>query len=1347
MLLSVRIKSNNSLIQQINDCDSLKQTLLRRISLLILSLTFASTSLMGQGYYFKNFKVENGLSHNTVLCALQDSRGFMWLGTKDGLNRFDGYSFKYYQKVPDEPKSLGSNFIECLYEYESNLWVGTDSGLFLYNEQSENFELLEASMNRPILDIEQDDDGNLWYIAGAILHKHSLKSKETIIYDAQTFFNAEEITKSLDGNIWVANDNYLYKYNHRTNSFTNIQIVIDDQEGLPVVISKISPLDDQSILIGTQNHGALIFDINTQKTRKLLKPKEDPLYVRDFARKNSQEIWMATESGIYIYNILTGNYTNLKKNYNDPYALSDNAIYSLTVDNEGGIWMGTYFGGINYYPNQYTRFNKYYPRSGSNAISGNAVREIHPDHYGNLWIGTEDAGLNKFDPETQIFTNFRPSEEPHTLSHYNIHALLPRGDHLWIGTFEHGLDIMDINSGRIIKHYRKGDGKGLSSNFIYALYEDDEHVIYAVTTSGIQVYNEEEDRFTTHPAFSEDYFFTYFLKDPSGVLWAGSYWDGLFYFDPSTNKKGLYRHDDSNPNSLSSNAINSIFIDSQKEMWVTTEYGLNRYRKSTGDFKTYSTRDGFPSNVFYSIIEEDKERFWISTSNGLVAFNPITEEIKVYTRANGLLSDQFNYSSAYKDPKGNMYFGSVSGLISFNPDSFTQNTYKPPIYITGLQINNKEVLIDKEGSPLEKSVTFTDEITLKPNVSAFSIDFAALSYTAPQMTEYWYKLDGLNEDWLYLQQNHKVYFTGLAAKDYSLSIKSLNSSGIWSEENSVLKIKVLPTFWKSNAAYALYIFLTGVLIFVILRHYHARTSLRNKQMLRELSIKKEKEVFQAKIEFFTNVSHEIRTPLTLIKGPLEKMLKRVNDEDPELKMNLSIMEKNTSRLLDLTNQLLDFRKTELQDISLTFVETDIANMVRDTYSRFCQAIEDKNLQFDINFSQEEIYAYIDREAFRKIFSNLLNNAIKYAENKISISLDEKNEFFELRIKNDGDLIPAHLKNKIFEPFYRISGAENQSQPGTGIGLSLAYSLVELHHGTISLDTSDAQMNTFVLKFPIHQEKEFRLFEPRNSVLKSSILPAANLEPDEQLKSNLLLVEDNVDLLDFVAKDLAQQYLVFKAISAENALEYLSNENISLIISDVMLPGMDGFTFCEKVKTELETSHIPLIMLTSKNALNARIQGLESGADAYIEKPFAMEHLKVQIANLLENRKHIMEHYSSSPLAHIRSIAHTKIDETFIKKLEEVIFKNIADPDLNVETLAEIMHMSRSTLYRKIKDLSNLSPNELVNITRLKKAAELLKLGDYKIYEIAEMVGYNSQTSFGRNFLKQFGMTPTEYMKT
>ncbi|WP_445738266.1 hybrid sensor histidine kinase/response regulator transcription factor [Mariniflexile sp.] len=1313
------------------------------ISFLILSLPSAQM-LFCQEYFFKHYRAEDGLSHNTVHCILQDKTGFIWFGTKDGLNRFDGYNFKIFQNNPDDPKSLGSNFIECLHEYNDSLWIGTGDGLFRYNEKNEEFELLETTLNLPILDIDHDHDGNLWYIAGTSLFKYQVSTQKTTVFDAETFFHNEDLTSTPDGNIWTSYGNYLYHYEKGTDSFKRIEITTALKPKLPYRVNKLFAIDNHTLLIGTENHGALSFNIKEEKAKELLPKTEEPLYVRDFIINGNDELWIATESGIYIYNLKSKTYKALKKSYNNPYALSDNAVYALSKDKEGGIWIGTYFGGVNYYPKQYAYFNKYFPKIGENSISGNAVREIREDAYGNLWIGTEDAGLNKFNPSTGIFTNYKPSGERHTLSHYNIHAILPRGDKLWIGTFEHGLDILDTQTGRIIKKYKTGEGNGLSSNFIYGLYEDKAKQVFAISKSGIQSYHAENDRFSTVEAFPEGIFFTALLQDHNGLLWAGSYWDGLLYFDPKTKIKGVFKHDNTNPNSISSNAINGIFQDSKKNLWITTENGLNLYRDHTHDFKTYSKKDGFPSNVFYSIIEDDKKQLWISTSKGLVTFDPLTNDMTVYTTENGLLSDQFNYNSAYKNKAGTMYFGSVDGLISFNPSEFTKNNYRPPILITGLQINNKEVPVNNGDSPLKKSITFTDKLQLKPNQSSFSIDFAALSYTAPRITNYWYKLEGLNNDWVYLKKNRRVNFNKLPSGNYSFKVKSLNSNGIWSEEASTLKIAVLPTFWKSNMAYALYTLLTALTVFFGFRFYHSRIKAKNHQLIEKLNNKKEKEIYKARIEFFTNISHEIRTPLTLIKSPLEKLLKKEN-KDLEMVENLSIMDKNTSRLLDLTNQLLDFRKTELDYMTLTFVETNISGLLRDTYARFSHAIKDKSIDFKLILETEDVFAYVDTEAIKKILSNLFNNAIKYAEKQVIVTLEQKEDFLELKVKNDGTLIPSHLKNKIFEPFFRMSGTKNQGLPGTGIGLSLAYSLTELHNGNLRLDVGDASMNVFVFNLPIHQEKEFDLYDSKErQKAKHDDQPSIYPKTDDY-KPVILLVEDNEDLLDFVAKDLMEDYLVLKATHAEAALKLIKDENIQLVISDVMMPGMDGFTLCEKIKTDLESSHLPIILLTAQTALTAKIEGLEVGADAYIEKPFSMEYLKVQVANLIDNRKHIMAYYSSSPLAHIRSIAHTKTDETFIKKLDEFIYSNISDPDLNVEALAEAMNMSRSTFYRKIKDMSNLNPNELVNIARLKKAAELLKSGDYKIYEIAEMVGYKSATSFGRNFQKQFNMTPSEYV--
>lgn len=1311
------------------------------MAILLLSTNF----LLGQAYYFKHYKSENGLSHNTVLSSLQDKTGFLWFGTKDGLNRFDGYTFKIFRNDPDNIKSLGSNFIECLHEFNGELWVGTDNGLYKYNEKSEDFSLLGGTLNKPILDIENDNDGNLWYIAELTLFKYNIESKKTVSYKNIITTYLEEITKTPDGNIWLGFNNNLYKYHSETDTFSKTEINIETKNQLPVRISKILGINENTILIGTQNNGVLVYDMPKGEFKKLPIGSDGPLYVRDFLKIDDNELWIATESGLIIFNLKDSTSKNLKKNYNNPYALTDNAIYSLTKDLEGGIWIGSYFGGISYYPKQFFQFNKYFPKLGENSLSGNAVREICSDHHGNLWIGTEDAGLNKFNPNTEVFTNYLPSTNPKSLSHNNIHGLLIRENELWIGTFEHGIDIMDIESGNLIKHYNVGDGHGLLSNFVYTFYQNKLGELFVVTASGIQTYNFEKDQFILFEGFPEGIFYTALLEDHNGILWAGTYWDGLISFDPKTKKRKIFKHTKEILNSISNNAINGIFQDHKNNLWITTVNGLNVYDYEKNEFKNYSIKDGFPSNVFYSIIEDDENTLWISTSKGLVKFNPESKEIKVFTTANGLLNNQFNYNSAYKDKNGTIYLGSVNGMISFNPKKFLKNTFKPPILITGIEIVTQETSLNTKSPNKINSITFNEEIILQPDENSFNLDFTTLSYTSPEMTEYWYKLEGLSNEWISLQKRHKVYFTGLASGNYLFRIKALNSNGIWSEQETPLQITILPPFWKSNLAYVFYFCVIALLSFLGFRFFHQRVKAKNRSLIRELNNKKEKELYHAKIEFFTNVSHEIRTPLSLIKIPLEKLLKKY-DYSTELGEQLSIIHKNVDRLLNLVNQLLDFRKTEIESVSLTFVKINITELIKETYVRFSQSIENTKLNFELNLGTSDIYAYVDHEALKKILSNLFNNAIKNAKKHINLSLSANEETLTMVIKNDGNLIPPHLRTKIFEPFFSSNLDTHQKHSGTGIGLTLSNTLVGLHKGSLRLDTSDATMNNFELKLPIHQDKEFHFYNPQKMEVQNNKEVSLNTLGIENNKQTILLVEDNEDLLDFIAKDLINDYAVIKAANADKALEMIHGENIQLVISDVMMPGTDGFTFCEKMKTNIETSHIPIILLTAKTTYGAKIEGLESGADAFIEKPFSMEHLKVQVSNLLENRKNIMDYYSSSPLAHIRSMAHTSIDENFIKKLDDIIINNISDPNLVVEFLAEHMNMSRSTLYRKINSISNLSPNELINITRLKKAAELLKTGNYKIYEVADMIGFNSQVSFGRSFQRQFNMTPSEYLK-
>lgn len=1296
--------------------------------------------LSSQDISFRTYEVENGLSHNTVSCILQDDKGFMWFGTKDGLNRFDGYDFKLYKNDLIQNHGLESNFIRSLHEFDGYIWVGTDNGLFRYSKETESFKIIKFTENKPVLDIKNDADGNLWIIVSNILYRYQLNDNVKQDIESYDQFNASFLTQNDQGEIWIASSDDLYKYVKDNNSFQRKDLGRFKVQPDPITITEIFAKGRDSILLGTKDHGALIYNSRTEETSSLLPPALNPLYVRNFMVNNKDELWIATESGIYIYNTGTKSHRLLEKNYNDPTSLSDNAIYTMVKDREGGIWIGTYFGGVNYYAKPRSPIQKYFPKSGENSISGNAVREITKDKFGNLWVGTEDGGLNKLSGADSLFAHYTSKAQGGNLSHTNIHGLLPRGDKLWIGTFEHGIDVMDIKSEKIIKHYSINSNKGLRSDFILYFYETEKGKLLVLTASGIHYYDKESDRFEMLEGFPEDYHYTYFLEDSKGGFWAGTYWDGLFYFDPKTKKKRYYRLDRDRSKSISSNTINGIFEDSDHNLWITTENGLNRFDYDQNNFKIYTTRDGLSSNVTYSILEDNKKNLWISTSNGITQFNMTNATTTVYAKADGLLNEQFNYSSAYRDSDGAMYFGSVKGMIKFNPKNFKKDTLRPDILLTGLRINNEETRHFNENTPLNKSISYAKNLQLNNSQASFTIDFAALHYNNPEMVDYWYKLDGLSEEWIALGKKHHVSFIELPYGDYTFNVKSRTSKGVWSTESEALAINILPPFAQSKIAFLLYSLTSLLLIFIGLKHYHARNKLKTNRQLRQLETLKEKELYQAKIDFFNHITHEIRTPLTLIKSPLDKLLQK-DHPLPDVRKNLSIMEKNTNRLLALVNQLLDFRKAEINQIQLNFIEVNMPQFIRDIVLRFDPLIEERGIEVTLQIENPMINAFINEEAFQKIVSNLLGNALKYAAGEIQILLSIVRHNLILEIKNDGDLIPVYLKKRIFEPFFRVSKMEGKE--GTGIGLSLASALVELHKGKLYLEIKE-EMNCFILEVPLHQEKEFSLFEKNEkSPQEKSVGENYDLN---KIKPTVLIVEDNSELLNFINNDLNVGYNTIMTTNGVQALKVVQETNVHLVITDISMPLMNGIDLCKTLKNTPETSHIPLIILTARSTIHSEIEGLESGADAYIGKPFSMEYLKAQIKNLLENRKHILEAYSSSPLSSFKTSPHSKTDQDFLERLDTIILEQMQDANLNVEVLASTMNMSRSTLYRKIKHLSQMSPNDLINNCRLKRATQLLKNTDKKIYQVAEEIGYSSPSSFSRNFHKKFNMTPTEYIE-
>ncbi|HEY1115581.1 MAG TPA: two-component regulator propeller domain-containing protein, partial [Chitinophagaceae bacterium] len=934
----------------------------KKVLIALLLIVFSGPALLAQSWYFNHYQVERGLSNNAVICSLQDRQGFMWFGTKDGLNRFDGYTFKVFRHDRDDAGSIGGNIIYSLHEdRQGYLWVGTDRGLFRYDAATESFTPIARNMPPNVRDVQEDRQGRLWFIARLQIYRYDPAHENVKAFTLPGSYPATSLSTASDGSLWITTGaGHVGKYQPGTDAFTLHEVFTPAEATATRWIETLQNGGEGILLVGTSKHGARLFDTRTATVSDMALHdggKRD-VFVRDFIAPNPTEYWIATESGVFIYNKRTHRWVNLKKNYNDPYSLSDNAVYTLCRDKEGGIWAGTFFGGANYFPRQYTSFKKYFPQYGINSISGNAVREICQDPYGNLWIGTEDAGLNRLEAKTGHFTHFSPGEEGSGIAHSNIHALLINNGELWVGTFNHGLDVLDVKTGRVLRHYAAAT-HALQSDFIYTLHKTRSGTILAGTERGLYSYDKNGDDFTLLSAVPP-IFFTALYEDLQGRLWAGTYNDGVYCLDKDGTLKGHYKNEPASRHSLAGNRVNQIFEDSGGALWIATEGGLSQLNHRKGEFTNYTTKSGFPSNIMYTVLEDAAQNLWISTSKGLVCFSPRTKKIKTYTIANGLLSDQFNYNSAFKDAAGRFYFGSVKGLVSFHPKEFLPIDNLPPVTITGFQVYDQELAINKKGSPLKRSISFTPTITLPHNQSSFSIDFAALSYTAPEMTEYAYKMEGLDVDWTLLKTKRKAYFTELAPGTYTFMVKASISSGIWNSTPAVLTIKVLPPFWKSRWAYLLYILCAAAIIYYAVHSYHRRAEEKNRRKLDFLELEKEKELYQAKLDFFTNVAHEIRTPLTLIKGPMEKVMKRA-EEVPSITNNLRIMQRNTDRLLDLTAQLLDFRKIEIQGSSLEFTQADVREVLLDHYRRFKPAAEGRKVSFKLK-APAPLQAWVDAEA-------------------------------------------------------------------------------------------------------------------------------------------------------------------------------------------------------------------------------------------------------------------------------------------------------------------------------------------------------------------------------------------------
>lgn len=1315
--------------------------------LLILLILIPFRSVARENYYFSTIDGESGLSQSHVKAIIQDSYGFMWFGTRNKLNRFDGLNMKIFDCY-DNQKRRGDNNISTLYEDpDKKLWVGTDKGVYIFDPIYEKFSFVDTKssgnvmMDDWVADIQADNAGNIWIVIPnqGVFRYNRLQKR--LKYFAIGNINQPQqgvpqcIAIEKSGKVWVGtNGTGIFMYDRAADSFTQF---MGDKNGLTLAGENIFSMCDYGDYLALGIHEGKLQKWHKRKnTIETINSPDVHYKVIRTTTFFDGNLWVGTHSGLFIIDELQGKTVSLKRDPLSAYLLSDNVVEKIYKDREGGIWVATNFGGINYLPNYDVEFERYTSLSNGNSISSQLVRDLIEDKKGNIWIATEDAGMDILSPSTKTFRKVKMS------SGFNrILTMMLSGEDMWVGFFKNGLDVIGT-SGLGAKHY-SGNDLGLDEHSIYALYEDRLGNIWLGNAWGVFVGDKVNRKFTRIDDFGLSFVMD-ITEDADGNIWVATMGNGIFRYTPSTQKMAHFLHDSKNSKTLSSNSVSSITETVAGDMWFATDRGgVCRFNKDSNTFTSISLKDGLPDDCAYKILEDKNQNLWFGTNKGLVKFNPKTKEVKVFTKNDGLPSNQFNYKSGLSTAKGRLYFGTLGGLVSFDPYQIGSNTYAPPVYITKLSIYNKDIAIGGDDSPLNKSVIHTDKITLSYKQSNISFQFVALSYTASKANLYAYKMEGIDKDWIYTPHNQSASYANLKPGNYVFKVMGSNNDGVWNETGATLEIEILPPWWLSGWAIIVYSILLLILIYYIFYWYKQRTDRRQYNKQRLFESEKEKELYRDKVDFFTNIAHEIRTPVTLICGPLESMLE-MDIQEPELVRNLKMMSKNTSELLDLTNHLLDFRKVDSRKFVVNKSSVNVAALVRETFAKFEVLSKQQNKEISLTLSDDNIYTLVDKPGFTKILNNLFSNAIKYSDKKIEINLSTESDIVILDFKNDGYLIPLELKEKIFDPFYQIEKNVN-TQSSSGVGLSLARSLAELHGGSLYYEQTDG-FNRFVLKIPLFTSSEIGEGKEQEDGLNDYVVEEMDPRQDAKYAETVLIVEDNEEMLSFISGKLSEYFAIEKVRNGKEAITVLEERSVNLVLSDVMMPEMDGFELCKYIKGNAELSHIPVVLLTAKNDLDSKIHGLEMGADVYIEKPFSISYLVVQLNTLLDNRQREKDAFMRKPFLPIQHIGMNKANEQFLENIIDAIHENITDTNFNVERLAEIACMSRSSLHRKLKALVDLSPVDFIRFIRLKKAAELIQNGDYRIAEVGYLVGINSSSYFIKLFSKQFGMTPKEFEK-
>ncbi len=1290
----------------------------------------------------RNINMNDGLPTNSVRSIVQDKYGFIWFGTDNGLCRYNVYGVQTFTN----PQMGLDQYVSALGTTDDGILVGTNKGAYLFSFRTERFTKLSDEISVQVTNFTTDADKNIWISTlnkGA--YRYNERTHECTNYPFVQW-RGEVALVFVDSNnqVWALSnepEGSPYRLNKSTNRFEPFAVKssVGNLRGLSMLQG-----NENDLIIGTWEKG--LVRLNSDGTiEQLINPMLSNVghHIHALFRSSPTEIYVGSDDGLILYDLQKNTWKLLSEDGTPERSIAERFVYCITKDGEGGVWIGTYYGGVSYFSPMGTRFHAYTNGNG-NSLRGNVVGRFAEDSSRRIWIATDDGGLNYYDPVSNSFLDY-PGKQ--VLSKYNVHALQVDGNDLWVGTYGNGVVKLNRNSGAM-QTFQLDDKAELSN--CYTLFRDSKHRLWATSMDGVNLFDEKAGKF--HPVKSLQALTIDIKEDKRGNLWFATD-KGLWRADAKGNWK-QYVTNDKDTTSLAGNQVSCVSVNASGKVFVGTDKGACEYLPKTDNFRRILLT--VPSNDICSIIFNQDE-MWLSTNRGIIKYIP-GEKVQVYNRFDGLTCDQFQSASGYMASDGRIYFGSTRGFNAFYPYQIKVNQVPPPVFITSLELFNEHVEVGSD--KLEEALNQVDQVDLSYNDNMISISFAALSYISPEKNQYAYMLKGFDKDWIYIGNEHKAVYTNLPAGDYTFCVKATNNDGVWSEQEAHLKIKVHPPFWWSWPAKLFYLFLIGYLIYLYTQMKVKKEKRRHQRELKLLSDKKEQEVRDARLQFFTMIAHEIRTPVTLIIGPLESLKTEWEKVSGQLKnansmtSTLDVIDRNAHRLLTLVNQLLDFNKVQQHGMQVHFQLQNISRLMHAVAERFEPTLRQNGATLKVEYPADDFAAIIDKEAITKVISNLMTNATKYTKDYVCLSckvLDK--DYFRLEVEDNGIGISADEQGKIFAPFYQAK----DNKPGTGIGLNIVKNLVDAHHGMVEVHSTVGQGATFIVTLPINQKDAVVGEEKLDS--KQMISDADELQIDgdkqeekdtvEEPKSKLptmLVVDDDEDMRNFIVGHFQDAYTIYTAGNGVEALRELKHHRISLIVSDWMMPEMDGAEFCRQVRSNQDTSHIPFVMLTAKTDDGSKTESMNCGADAFIEKPFSMKYLEACIRNMLDMRRLLQSKFSHSPLEPITEIAEaaTPVDNEFLETINKLIEDNMANPELNVGFLADNLGISRSSLFSKLKALVDVTPNEMIQIVKLKKAARLLKEGKYRVSEVGYMVGFSSPSYFSKCFVKQFGIKPGEF---